>query len=90
MINMSTEALMALIDTRLLIVIAACWVFGYMLKQTPKVADWLIIWLVTCLAIVLACFILGFGPVSVIQGILCAAVAVYGNQLLKQTTKREP
>jgi hypothetical protein len=87
---MGIDALSALINPRLLVVVAACSVFGSMLKQTPKVEDWLIIWLVTCLAIMLTCLILGLGPISVIQGILCAAVAVYGNQLLKQTTRREP
>lgn len=87
---MGIDALSALIDPKLLVVVAACWAFGYALKSTPRVADWLIIWFVTCLAIVLACLILGVGPLSVIQGILCAAVAVYGNQLLKQSTTREP
>lgn len=73
------------VDPKLLMVVAACWAFGFALKRTPQVPDWLIIWLVTCLSIVLAYMIVGPSPEAVMQGILCAAIAVYGNQLIKQT-----
>ncbi|MHA6530171.1 phage holin family protein [Paenibacillus sp. BAC0078] len=69
-------------------VVAVCWVIGYILKQTPRVPDWTIIYVVTLAAVVVVCLMLGFSPESILQGILCGAVAVYGNQLVKQTTKK--
>lgn len=76
-----------LIEPSLTIVVVACWVIGYILKQTPKVPDWTIIYAVTAAAIVFTVCILGFHVQSVLQGILCGAFAVYGNQLVKQTGK---
>lgn len=76
------------INPELLIVVAACWIIGFTLKQTPRVQDWTIIYVVTGVAIVFACLLLGFTVQAVIQGILCGAVAVYSNQLIKQFNKR--
>ncbi|WP_339273602.1 phage holin family protein [Paenibacillus sp. FSL W8-0426] len=84
---MEWDVIQGLIDGRLLIVLAACWVIGYVLKLTPKVPDWTIIFGVTAAAIVFAILILGVSVESVVQGILVGAVAVYGNQLVKQTRK---
>jgi hypothetical protein len=87
---MSWDEIANLIDPRLLIVVAACWVIGYMLKQTPAVPDWSIVYAVTAVAVICSCLILGFHVESVLQGVLCGAVSVYGNQLVKQTfTKRK-
>ncbi|MEK4062214.1 MULTISPECIES: phage holin family protein [unclassified Paenibacillus] len=77
------------IKPELLIVVVACWVVGYILKQTPRVPDWTIIYVVTLVALFAVCFTLGFTPESILQGILCGAVAVYGNQLVKQAKKGE-
>lgn len=81
------EEVEQLIDPSLMIVVVACWVIGYALKQTPRVPDWSIIYAVTAVAIVFASLILGFNVQSVLQGILCGAFAVYGNQLVKQTNE---
>lgn len=78
-----------LIDARLLIVVAACWVIGFILKKTPKVADWTIVYVVTAAAIVLTVGLIGFSVEAVIQGILAGAFAVYGHQLLKQTKQSD-
>lgn len=75
------------INAELIVVVIACWIIGYVLKRTPLIPDWCIIYLVTIIAIVFACTLLGFTVQSVIQGILCGAVAVYGNQLIKQGKK---
>ncbi|WP_305953743.1 phage holin family protein [Paenibacillus odorifer] len=45
------------------------------------------VYIVTLMAIVFAVLMLGFVITSLIQGILCGAVAVYGNQLVKQAKK---
>ncbi|WP_375103758.1 phage holin family protein [Paenibacillus sp. RS8] len=84
---MEWTAIANFIRPELLIVVAVCWIFGYMLKRTPRVPDWTIIYLVTLAAIIVVCLILGFNVDSFVQGILCGAVAVYGNQLLKQAKK---
>ncbi|WP_237087001.1 phage holin family protein [Paenibacillus ihbetae] len=78
---------MEYINAELVGVVLACWIIGYVLKQTPLIPDWSIIYLVTIIAIVFACMLLGFTVQSVIQGILCGAVAVFGNQLVKQGKK---
>lgn len=84
---MEWNTIAELLDPRLIIVLAACWVLGYILKQTPKVPNWTIIYGVTIVSIVLTIWILGWGPESLIQGVLTGAVAIYGNQLVKQTQK---
>lgn len=85
---MDWNAVLEFINPELLIVVAACWIIGFTLKQTPKVQDWTIIYIVTGVAIVFACLLLGFTAQSIIQGILCGAVAVYSNQFVKQYQKR--
>ncbi|WP_339316857.1 phage holin family protein [Paenibacillus sp. FSL R10-2734] len=84
---MEWNAVMEFINPELLVVVVACWIIGYWLKQTPKVPDWSIVYIVTLVAIVFAVLMLGFVITSFIQGILCGAVAVYGNQLVKQAKK---
>jgi len=76
-----------LIDAGLLIVVAACWMIGYILKKTPKVADWTIVYVVTLAVILLTVGLIGFSVDAVIQGILTGAFAVYGHQIVKQSTK---
>lgn len=82
---MDWTTIFGLIDARLLIVVAACWVVGTILKKTPKVPDWTIVYAVTLIAIVLTIGLIGPSVEAVIQGILAGAFAVYGHQLVKQT-----
>lgn len=84
---MEWNAVANFIKPELLMVVAVCWVIGYILKQTPKVPDWTIIYAVTLAAVVVVVLMLGFTAESVLQGVLCGAVAVYGNQLVKQAQK---
>ena len=84
---MEWNAIYQLIDLKLLIVVAACWAIGFALKQTPKVPNWIIVYVVTLVAVALTVGIMGFSPESLIQGILCGAFAVYGNQIVKQAKK---
>lgn len=82
---MEWAAIQAMIQPELAGVLAVCWVAGYVLKRTPRVPDWSIVYAVTAVAILMTCLLLGPVVESVIQGILCGAVAVYGHQLLQQT-----
>ncbi|GIO57932.1 phage holin family protein [Paenibacillus cineris] len=76
-----------LIDPKLLIVVAACWIIGYVLKQTPKVPDWSIVYAVVVVAVLLTVWMLGWSAESLIQGVLAGAFAVFGHQAVKQTKK---
>jgi len=84
---MEWNAIFNLIDPKLLIVVALCWVIGFTLKQTPRVPDWSIVYIVTLVSVLLTLWMLGWAPESLIQGVLCGAFAVYGNQLVKQAKK---
>ncbi|MGN7358747.1 phage holin family protein [Paenibacillus sp. SAF-054] len=84
---MDWNTIWQLIDPKLIIVVAACWIIGFMLKKTPKVPDWTIVYIVTVTAVFLTIWLTRFGPEAIIQGILSGAFAVYGNQVLKQTKK---
>ncbi|MGN7454636.1 phage holin family protein [Paenibacillus pasadenensis] len=68
-------------------VVAVCWIIGYGLKRTAGIRDWMIIYFVTAAGIVFAGFTAGWTADGVMQGIFCGAVAVYGNQLVKQTAQ---
>ncbi|GIP17752.1 hypothetical protein J40TS1_33940 [Paenibacillus montaniterrae] len=84
---MDWNIVQGLIEARLLIVLAACWVIGFTLKKTPKVPDWTIVYIVTVAAVLLSCGLLGWTVETIIQGVITGACAVYGHQLVKQSTK---
>jgi 4-hydroxybenzoate polyprenyltransferase len=86
---MDWETLFGLIDPSLIIVVAACWAIGTVLKNTPRVPDWTIVYIVTTAAIVAVVTLQGMTTQSVIQGVLCGAFAVYGHQVIKQTKDRD-
>lgn len=73
-----------LIDPRLIGVVAACWIVGIMLKQTPVVPDWSIVYIVVIVAVLLSGLSLGWSAESVVQGFLAGAFAVFGHQIVKQ------
>ncbi|WP_339193089.1 phage holin family protein [Paenibacillus sp. FSL W8-1287] len=82
---MEWRMIFELIDPRLFIVVAACWVIGFMLKKTPKVADWSIVYIVLIISVWLTIGLLGWSVEALIQGILAGAFAVFGHQAVKQT-----
>jgi len=84
---MEWNAIQELIDPSLMIVVAACWVLGYALKRTPRVPDWSIIFILSVIAIGAVIGLTGLSVQAVLQGVLCAALAVYGNQAIKQLKK---
>jgi 4-hydroxybenzoate polyprenyltransferase len=83
------ETLFGLIDPSLFVVVAACWALGVILKQTPRVPDWTIVYIVTVAAVGAVVALQGLTAQTVIQGILCGAFAVYGHQVIKQTKDRD-
>lgn len=77
------------IDPQFFLVVVVCWVCGAILKQTPIVPDWTIVYIVTVIAVLLTVWLSGWHAEAVIQGILCGAFAVYGNQVVKQSRQRD-
>lgn len=67
--------------------VVALWVIGYVLKETPSVANWAIYWIVMALGVVAGLVIVGLNADGVIQGILAGALAITGHQGFKQTAK---
>ncbi|WP_020616153.1 phage holin family protein [Paenibacillus daejeonensis] len=84
---MEWKVIEELLDPQLAIVLVACWILGGILKTTPRVPNWSIVYVVTGVAIVLAVLLLGNSTLSYLQGFLCGAVAVYGYELVKQAAK---
>ncbi|WP_020621170.1 phage holin family protein [Paenibacillus daejeonensis] len=81
---MEWKVIEELLDPQLGIVLVVCWILGGMLKVTPHVPNWSIVYIVTGIAILLAVMLLGNSTLSYLQGFLCGAVAVYGYELVKQ------
>ncbi len=82
------EILNEYIVEQALIVIPVLLILGKIIKETPKVKDWLIPYTLLVLGIIFTVFLTGFNVDSVIQGVLVSGAAVFGNQLFKQTKER--
>ena len=67
------------------ILVPALWVIGYALKQTPKIPDWSIIWILLLISLGFSSFAFGFSGTGIINGVIAAGVAVLGHQMFKQT-----
>jgi hypothetical protein len=72
-----------------LILIPALWVVGFFLKQSAKVADWIIPWILIVLGIAGSLGLMGFTVQAVIQGILVCGASVLGHQVIKQTSNKQ-
>ena len=76
------------IKPEMLIVVVALWVLGKIAKSTQYIPDWTIPYILLVAGIAGASGVLeAFCTDAIIQGILCAGVAVYGHQMIKQPTK---
>ena len=83
------------VKPELAVLVPALLGLGLILKHTEKVKDNFIPAILTAVALVLSClYVLGTEGVTtnsiftaLVQGVICAAGAVYSHQLYKQTTK---
>ncbi|WP_066868896.1 phage holin family protein [Clostridium mediterraneense] len=82
------EDLTNFIPHQLLILVAALYVIGTILKKTPKVQDWMIPWILLVIGIIFSVIICGFSATSILQGIICSFGSVGINQLYKQTVSK--
>ena len=72
-----------------LILIPAMYVIGAILKGTELIKDKYIPVILLPVGIALGMILVGFNVNGFIQGVLVTGVAVYANQLVKQTLKKE-
>ncbi len=73
-----------LID-KALILLPCLMILGAILKNTPKLPNWLIPYIMLVLGILGGIGLIGFNAQGIIQGILVAGSAVFTHQLVKQT-----
>ena len=73
----------------LVFIVPALWCIGYWLKSTPNVKDWIIPYVLCSLSIAGAILTVGFSVEAVANGVIAVGLAVFGNQLIKQTKKGE-
>lgn len=86
------------VKPELLIIAVFLYVIGMFLKGAPAVQDWAIPFIILALGIIMGilyiAIMLDQGFVAkaifegIIQGVLCAAMAVFTNQLIKQATNK--
>lgn len=72
-----------------LIVIPVLLILGKMIKETPKVKDWLIPYVLLGLGIVFTVGLMGISVDSILQGVLVSGAAVFGHELYKQAKERD-
>lgn len=94
---MDLSIVLQFIRPELIIVIVACYILGMFLKSSAM-KDWLIPYVLLAVAIVLTiaymAVVLNLGLTGkviiegFIQGLFAAALAVYGNQLIKQAVQK--
>jgi hypothetical protein len=73
----------------LAIVVPALIILGYVLKQTPKFPDWLIVWVLLVGGIIAGIVAIGSTLDGVANGIIAAWMAIAAHQTWKQTTERK-
>ncbi|WP_336634186.1 phage holin family protein [Lysinibacillus fusiformis] len=67
-----------------LIVVPVLLVIGQVLKNTPKMQDWLIPYILLVFGITFTIGVMGITMQSIVQGVLVSGAAVFSNQLYKQ------
>jgi hypothetical protein len=72
-----------------LILIPVLMIIGKIVKNTPKIKNWLIPYILLVFGIVLTGFMMGFSVESFIQGVLVTGTAVFGHQIVKQTIEKK-
>lgn len=80
--------LMNYIVEQALILIPVLYILGLMLKNTEKVKDWTIPWILLTCGIGSCIAIMGVNIQALLQGVLVTGATVFGNQLFKQTTEK--
>lgn len=85
---LSLEMIQTFIRPDAIILIPTLYLLGIFLRQTPHVPLWLHAWIKMFFAVIACILYYGFEIASVVQGILCAGVAVLLRDLIENTTNR--
>lgn len=64
-------------------------VIGKVLKNTPKMQDWLIPYILLLLGVLFTIGIMGINIQAIVQGVLVSGAAVFANQLYKQYSSKD-
>ena len=83
------EVLYELLIEEAFIVVAALWIVGMFIKESPLEKDWLIPFLLLPLGIVGTTSLMGVTPDAILQGVVVTGIAVYGHELYKQAKERD-
>ena len=81
--------LMDYIIEQALVLIPVLYILGIMLKNTGKIKDWTIPWILLTCGIACCVAIMGVNIQAVLQGVLVTGASVFGNQLVKQSTEKK-
>lgn len=73
----------------LIILVPVLWIIGIFLKNTPKVKDWSIPWILLLLALTASILKIGLKMEAIIQGVLVTGTSVLSHQLIKQTRRKK-
>jgi MFS superfamily sulfate permease-like transporter len=83
------EEIIKFIAEQILVLVPVLFVIGLLLKNTPKVPDWIIPWALLVIGIVLAVLLIGDLLQGIIQGVLVVGATVLAHQLVKQSMERQ-
>lgn len=70
-------------------IIIALWFIGYACRRTPFIPDWLVSWILMGLGVFISCILYGWNINSAVNGIIAAAVALFGQHLIKKIVKNK-
>lgn len=69
----------------LLFIVPTLWCIGCWLKNTPNIKDWCIPYILSVFSIIGAICVCGLTVQAVANGVVAVGIAVFGNQIYKQT-----
>lgn len=72
-----------------LIIIPVLLVLGKIIKETPRMKDWTIPYILLIIGVGITVGMLGVNIDAVIQGVLVSGAAVFGNELIKQAIEKD-
>lgn len=72
-----------------LVLIPVLFILGALMKNTPRIADWIIPWVLLAVGVVGGVLIVGEFVQGVLQGVLVTGATVLTHQLFKQTKNKE-
>lgn len=73
----------------LALVLPALLILGYVLKQTPRFQNWMIVWVLFGVGILFGIVAIGPNLEGVVNGIIAAGMAIAAHQAWKQTTEKK-